>query len=105
MLYISPAAAARITELATQEGDTMLRIAVTSGGCSGFQYTFAFDAMHTPDDQVFQAGNARVVIDQMSLDLIQNATLDFVDEMMGAYFTITNPNAATKCGCGNSFSI
>jgi iron-sulfur cluster insertion protein len=82
-----------------------LRIAVSGGGCSGFQYGFSFDDQQTDDDVVFERDGVGVVVDEVSLDLLDGAEIDFVEDLMGAAFQIKNPNAASSCGCGNSFSI
>ncbi|MFQ5953645.1 MAG: iron-sulfur cluster insertion protein ErpA [Kiloniellales bacterium] len=97
----------RIAFLKGQEGNDalMLRVTVSGGGCSGFQYGFSFDDAITGDDRVFGSNEARVVIDDLSLDLLNGAEIDFVEDLMGAYFKINNPNATSSCGCGSSFSI
>ena len=82
-----------------------LRIAVSGGGCSGFQYGLSFDEQRNPDDFVFERDDVKVVVDDVSLDLLNGSEVDFVEDMMGASFQIKNPNAASSCGCGNSFSI
>jgi iron-sulfur cluster insertion protein len=106
-ITVSESAAKRIAEVARQEGteDAFLRIAVSGGGCSGFQYGFTFDDRTNEDDRVFERDGVKVVIDDVSLDLLNGAEIDFVEDMMGAAFQIRNPNAASSCGCGNSFSI
>ena len=100
-------AAKRISFLAEQEGDPalMLRVTVSGGGCSGFQYGFDFDKTVNEDDRVAERDGARVVIDEVSLELLNGAEIDFVEDLMGAYFRINNPNATSSCGCGTSFSI
>jgi iron-sulfur cluster insertion protein len=106
-IVISERAAHRITVLKAQEeaGDAFLRIAVSGGGCSGFQYGLSFDDQRNPDDFVFERDGVAVVVDDVSLDLLNGAEIDFVEDLMGAAFQIKNPNAASSCGCGNSFSI
>jgi iron-sulfur cluster insertion protein len=106
-IAISDSAARRIAVLKRQEdaADAFLRIAVSGGGCSGFQYGLSFDDQRNPDDFVFEKGGVAVVVDDVSLDLLNGAEIDFVEDMMGASFQIKNPNAASSCGCGNSFSI
>jgi len=106
-IIITDSAARRIAALKAQEeaGDAFLRIAVSGGGCSGFQYGLTFDEETNPDDVVFEHGGVRVVVDDVSLDLLNGAAIDFVEDLMGASFQIKNPNAASSCGCGNSFSI
>jgi iron-sulfur cluster insertion protein len=106
-ITITESAARRIAALKAQEAaeGAFLRIAVSGGGCSGFQYGLSFDEDTSPDDVVFEHGGVRVVVDGVSLDLLSGAEVDFVEDMMGASFQIKNPNAASSCGCGNSFSI
>jgi len=100
-------AARRIAMLKAQESaeNAFLRIAVSGGGCSGFQYGLTFDDQRSPDDVVFEHGGVTVVVDDVSLDLLNGAEVDFVEDLMGASFQINNPNAASSCGCGNSFSV
>lgn len=97
----------RIASLKAQEQaeNTFLRIAVSGGGCSGFQYGFSFDDQRNDDDVVFERDGVAVVVDDVSLGLLSGAEIDFVEDLMGASFQIRNPNAASSCGCGNSFSI
>ena len=106
-ITVTASAAKRIAFLREQEevGDANLRIAVSGGGCSGFQYGMSFDDQTNPDDRVFARDGIGVVIDDVSLDLLNGAEIDFVEDLMGAAFRINNPNAASSCGCGNSFSI
>ena len=104
---ITDSAARRIAILKQQEaaGGAFLRIAVSGGGCSGFQYGLSFDDQRNPDDFVFERDDVAVIVDDVSLDLLNGAEVDFVEDLMGASFQIKNPNAASSCGCGNSFSI
>src|SRR3954470_13582877 len=106
-ISISESAARRIAMLRQQEEaqGAFLRIAVSGGGCSGFQYGLSFDEQRNPDDIVFERDDVKVVVDDVSLDLLNGSEVDFVEDMMGASFQIKNPNAASSCGCGNSFSI
>jgi iron-sulfur cluster insertion protein len=106
-IVVTESAARRIAVLKEQEeaADAFLRIAVSGGGCSGFQYGLSFDDQKNPDDSVFEHGDVAVVVDDVSLDLLNGAEIDFVEDMMGASFQIKNPNAASSCGCGNSFSL
>jgi len=106
-IVLTESAARRIATLKTKEDaeDAFLRIAVSGGGCSGFQYGLSFDEQRNEDDFVFEQNGVGVVIDEVSLDLLNGAEIDFVEDMMGAAFQIKNPNAASSCGCGNSFSI
>jgi iron-sulfur cluster insertion protein len=107
VIRISERAARRIAHLVATEGEggTMLRIAVSGGGCSGFQYGFSLDAAHHADDRLFREGEATVVVDEISLDLLQGAELDYVEDLVGSYFAVRNPNATSTCGCGTSFSV
>ncbi len=102
---VSDRAAERVAEIASAEGHAALRVSVLAGGCSGFQYKFELDGAPQPDDLVVQAGPARVIVDPVSMDLLAGSQLDYTDELMGAYFTVKNPNATSSCGCGTSFSI
>ena len=106
-ITVTESAAKRIAFLREQEevGGANLRIAVSGGGCSGFQYGLSFDDQTNPDDRVFERDGVGVVVDDVSLDLLNGAEVDFVEDLMGASFQIRNPNAASSCGCGNSFSV
>jgi iron-sulfur cluster insertion protein len=106
-VVLTESAAQRIAALKVQEqaDSAFLRIAVSGGGCSGFQYGFSFDDQKNEDDIVFERDGVGVVVDEVSLDLLNGAEIDFVEDLMGAAFQIRNPNAASSCGCGNSFSI
>ncbi len=99
-------AARRIAALQSAEENRGqdLRISVSGGGCQGFQYNFNFDPARNPDDVVFERDGARVVVDEISLDLLAGSELDFVEDLVGSYFAIKNPNAKSSCGCGSSFS-
>jgi iron-sulfur cluster insertion protein len=98
-------AARRIAEIAaTQEAGAALRVAVLAGGCNGFQYRFDLDRP-ADDDIVVEQEGARVAIDPASLELLAGSELDYVDELMGAYFKVSNPQAKSSCGCGTSFSV
>jgi iron-sulfur cluster insertion protein len=100
-------AAERVAFLRHQENapKAFLRLAVSGGGCSGFQYGFSFDDARTSDDVAFEHDGVTLVVDNISLELVRGAEIDFVQDMMGASFQVRNPNAATSCGCGNSFSV
>lgn len=104
---VSDSAAKRIASLIAQEGDSslMLRLSVSGGGCSGFQYGFSFDNAVQVDDHLFERDGVKVVIDDTSLDLLAGAEIDFVEDLVGASFQVRNPNAKSSCGCGSSFSI
>jgi iron-sulfur cluster insertion protein len=106
-LQLSESAARRVAALAKAEGKPglMLRITVSGGGCQGFQYGFSFDEAAGAEDRVFERDGVRLVTDETSLDLLAGAEVDFVEDLMGAYFQVKNPNAASSCGCGTSFSL
>jgi iron-sulfur cluster assembly accessory protein len=103
---VSARAARRIAAILKDEpSPTMLRVAVTGGGCSGFQYNFTLDDTRLDDDLVVERDGATVLIDPVSLDFLKGAELDFTDDLIGAAFKINNPNATSSCGCGTSFSV
>ena len=106
-IVVTENAARRIAALKVQESaeNAFLRIAVSGGGCSGFQYGLSFDDQRNDDDFVFERDGVGIVVDEVSLGLLNGAEVDFVEDLMGASFQIRNPNAASSCGCGNSFSI
>jgi iron-sulfur cluster insertion protein len=103
---VSARAARRIAEILRAEPTpSMLRVAVTGGGCSGFQYNFALDDTALADDVVIEKDGAVVLVDPLSLDFLKGAEIDFVDDLIGAAFRVNNPNATSSCGCGTSFSV
>lgn len=105
---LSESAARRIKILLDMEEDgagKFMRVGVEGGGCSGFQYDFGFDDVIKDDDHVFESHGMKVVVDDTSLDLLDGGVLDYVEELLGAYFQVTNPNASSSCGCGTSFSL
>ncbi|HEX4569862.1 MAG TPA: iron-sulfur cluster insertion protein ErpA [Dongiaceae bacterium] len=104
---LSAAAARRIAALIAAEGNPalMLRLAVSGGGCSGFQYGFSFDDARNEDDRVFERDGVKLVVDETSLDLLVGAEVDFVEDLVGSSFQVRNPNASSSCGCGSSFSV
>jgi iron-sulfur cluster assembly accessory protein len=103
---VSARAARRIAEILKSEAQpTMLRLAVTGGGCSGFQYNFALDDARMDDDLVIERDGATVLIDPVSLDFLKGAEIDFSNDLIGAAFKVNNPNAQSSCGCGTSFSV
>ena len=106
-VVLSESAAKRIGELIAMEGDTslMLRLSVSGGGCSGFQYGFTFDNATQPDDHMFERNGVKMVIDDTSLDLLAGAEVDFVEDLVGSSFQVKNPNASSSCGCGSSFAV
>ena len=107
LVTVTDSAARRIAAIMASEGDATLklRIAVSGGGCSGFQYGFTLDDTVNQDDRLFEREGAVVVIDETSLELLRGAEIDFVEDLGGAAFQIRNPNAQSSCGCGNSFSV
>ena len=95
----------RLAEIAAATGDARpLRVAVEGGGCSGFQYDIRLDQAG-PDDLVLEKSGARVLVDAVSLPFLENAVIDFSEELIGARFVVQNPNATSSCGCGTSFSM
>lgn len=103
---LTEAAAERIKfMLGSEPKDSFFRVAVLGGGCSGFQYQFSIDTKREDDDHIFTSYDVDVVIDEMSLDLVDRAELDYVQDLMGSYFAVINPNATASCGCGTSFSV
>jgi len=104
---ISDSVVDKVAEMLAEEGDPalQLRIFVTGGGCSGFQYGFAFDDEAKDDDVRVARGPITVVVDAMSLQYLVGAEIDYEDKLDGARFVIRNPNAASTCGCGSSFSV
>lgn len=102
---VTDRAFARLAEIAEATGDARpLRVAVEGGGCSGFQYDIRLDDP-AADDLVLEKDGLRVLVDAVSLPFLQNAVIDFSEELIGARFVIRNPNATSSCGCGTSFSV
>ena len=99
-------AAAKVKQLIDEEGnlDLKLRVFVTGGGCSGFQYGFTFDETVSEDDTSMQKNGVTLLIDPMSLQYLGGAEIDYQEGVEGAQFVIKNPNATSTCGCGSSFS-
>ena len=105
-LTLSPSAAARVAAIAAKTGKpAILRLSVEGGGCSGFQYQFGLADAPETDDLVSETDGVRLVVDPVSLDLVAGCVVDFVDSLGGSSFKVENPNAASGCGCGSSFSI
>jgi len=106
-LIITDSAARRIKHLRDVEGNPalMLRVSVSGGGCSGFQYGFSLDDKVADGDLTFEHGGVQVVVDEVSLDLVKGSQVDFREDLGGAYFQVSNPNATSSCGCGASFSV
>lgn len=106
-LLITSAAAAKVASLVAEENnpDLVLRVYVTGGGCSGFQYGFDFADSIQDDDTIIEEQGARFVLDSLSYPYLVGSTLDYIEGLEGSRFTLTNPNASATCGCGSSFSI
>lgn len=106
-LIFTDAAAAKVRELIDEEGNTalMLRVFISGGGCSGFQYGFTFDENVTEGDTVVENAGVKLLIDPMSIQYLTGAEIDYTEGLEGAQFVIRNPNATTTCGCGSSFSV
>ena len=105
VVSLSDAAATKLRELTKDEPNPEigLRVYVYSGGCSGYRYGMMLEDAPTTDDNVLNANGVRVYIDNNSVPLIQGSEIDYVDTLMGAGFTVNNPNAVSGCGCGSSF--
>lgn len=97
----------RIKTLREKQGNPSLnlRITVNGGGCQGFEYAFTLDPAQNDDDQTFEKDGVAVVTDEVSLPFLAGSEVDYVDELIGAYFKVNNPNATSSCGCGTSFSV
>ena len=106
-LIFSDGAAHKVKELIAEEGNTnlKLRIFVSGGGCSGFQYGFTFDESVADDDTIVEKNGVGLLIDPMSFQYLAGAEIDYEDGLEGSRFVIKNPNATTTCGCGSSFSV
>ena len=106
-LVFTDSAAAKVKELVDEEGnpELKLRVFVQGGGCSGFQYGFTFDEVVNEDDTQMSKNGVTLLIDAMSLQYLMGAEIDYEDNLEGARFVIRNPNAASTCGCGSSFSV
>jgi iron-sulfur cluster assembly accessory protein len=103
---LSTSAAARIAAIAVrQQKPAILRLSVEGGGCSGFQYKFALADAPDGDDLISETDGVRLVVDPVSIDLIAGAQVDYVESLGGSAFRVTNPIAASGCGCGSSFSV
>jgi iron-sulfur cluster assembly accessory protein len=105
VLQLTDAAASKLRELtvADENPDIGLRVYVYSGGCSGFRYGMMLEDAPTPEDRVLESNGMKVYVDGRSIDLLQGSQIDYVDTLMGAGFTVNNPNAVSACGCGSSF--
>ncbi|WP_138436748.1 iron-sulfur cluster insertion protein ErpA [Marinobacter shengliensis] len=106
-LFFSDSAVAKVRELIEEEEnpDLKLRVFVTGGGCSGFQYGFSFDENQDDDDTVIERDGVKLLVDSMSYQYLVGATIDYQEGLQGSQFVVQNPNASSTCGCGSSFSI
>lgn len=105
-MTLTEAAALRVDQIARKQGKpAVLRLAVEGGGCSGFQYKFELADAPEADDALAETDGVQLVVDPVSLDLLDGSVVDYVEELGGAAFRVTNPNAASGCGCGSSFGI
>lgn len=106
-VQVTNSAIAKVKSLIEEEGneELKLRVFVTGGGCSGFQYGFTFDELVAEDDSVLDAGGIQVLVDSMSYPYLMGAEVNYEEGLQGSKFVVQNPNASTTCGCGSSFSI
>ena len=106
-IVFTDAAARKVQELVLEEGnpDLKLRVYISGGGCSGFQYGFSFDEEQAEDDIAVRNEGVTLLVDPMSFQYLMGAEVDYAESLAGAQFVIRNPNANTTCGCGSSFSI
>lgn len=106
-IQFSSSAADKVRTLIEDEGNTTLRLRVfiTGGGCSGFSYGFTFDEDVSDDDTIIERDGVEALVDSMSYQYLAGSQIDYLEDLQGSRFVVTNPNAATTCGCGNSFSI
>lgn len=106
-IALTESAAERIRILIEGEGNPalMLRLSVQGGGCSGFSYGITLDGETQPGDQIFESNGIKIVVDEVSIDLLKGTEVDFIEDLSGSSFVLRNPNAASTCGCGSSFSV
>jgi iron-sulfur cluster assembly accessory protein len=105
-IFLTENAAKRVAWIAErQQKPAILRLAVDGGGCAGFTYTFEPATTLESDDEVAETGGVKLVVDPISLELVKGSAVDFVEDLNGAAFRVTNPNAQSGCGCGTSFSV
>ncbi len=105
-IILTPNAARRVAAIAEKQGKAaILRLSVEGGGCSGFQYRFGLADGIEADDIAVEESGVTLVVDEISLDLVRGSAVDFVESLGGSAFQVTNPNAASGCGCGSSFSV
>jgi iron-sulfur cluster insertion protein len=107
MITITASAIGKIRDILAEENNpnVKLRTFVQGGGCSGFNYGFTLDEEQNEDDFVIQESDVMILVDSMSMQYLQGASIDYQEELMGSNFVINNPNATTTCGCGSSFSV
>ena len=107
LLVFTDSAATKVKTLIDEEGNDALklRVFISGGGCSGFQYGFTFDENVNEDDAVIERGGVKLLVDPMSMQYLMGAEIDYTENLQGAQFVIRNPNASTTCGCGSSFSV
>ena len=107
VLVFTDNAAEKVKQLIDEEGNTdlKLRVFVSGGGCSGFQYGFTFDEVQNEDDTIMEKNGVKLLIDPMSYQYLAGAEIDYSEGLEGAQFVIKNPNATSTCGCGSSFSV
>jgi iron-sulfur cluster assembly accessory protein len=105
-IFLTDSAAKRVATIAARQSKpAILRLAVDGGGCAGFTYKFELAETAEVNDTVAEAGGVKLVVDPVSLNLVRGSAVDFVEDLGGAAFKVTNPNAASGCGCGSSFSV
>ena len=105
MFDVSKSAIKRIVEVSSKNKKKFFRISIDGGGCQGFSYKFDFDDKISENDKVLDLNEVKILIDSTSLEFINDAKLDFVEDMIGSYFKVSNPKATSTCGCGVSFSV
>ena len=106
MISLAPSAAKRVAAIAAKQGaPAILRLSVEGGGCSGFQYKFGLADAPEADDTVTETDGVRLVVDEISLGLLEGSVVEYVESLGGAAFRVSNPQAASGCGCGSSFAI
>jgi iron-sulfur cluster insertion protein len=106
-LVFTEHAADKVRQLSArqEQSDSMLRVYIQGGGCSGFQYGFALEAQENQDDMVVETDGVKLLVDPMSFQYLMGSEIDYLEDLQGARFVINNPNATTTCGCGASFGI
>jgi len=105
MFDVSKSAIKKIVEVSKKNKKKFFRISIDGGGCQGFSYKFDFDDKISENDKVLDFNEVKILIDSTSLEFINDAKLDFVEDMIGSYFKVSNPKATSTCGCGISFSV